>query len=311
MRMPTEWKVLALVITTILGPAASPRASELSPPEIYQRVAASSLAVKVVTHKGERFIGAAFLAFRSDCAITAWHLVQDAAQINATFSDGTSAGACEIIAQDPSRDLAILRVPASHRVPLPLNLETPPIASRLYAIGSPRGYTFSISDGLLSQIQMIDGFPQYQLTCPFSPGNSGGPVVNSQAEVVGVSAWSKVGAQNLNFAIPAQFVAALAGNCSLAEGATVPATTEARNPENVSGPAPAAGTSSSYHALGDFSHLQELLKSLAGREVRVTVEVAGKIHGFVGAIPSDSAEPPAGADRSLTPRGGEFAQRQP
>src|SRR5690606_13389250 len=115
----------------------------------------------------------------------------DAAEIRGTFSDGTPAEIEGIIAKDERHDLAILRVAPTDRAPLAINIQTPRVASRLYAIGSPRGYTFSISDGLLSQVQMIDGYPQYQLTCPFSPGNSGGPVVNTAGEVVGVCAWSK------------------------------------------------------------------------------------------------------------------------
>jgi hypothetical protein len=76
------------------------------------------------------------------------------------------------------------------------------VAARAYVIGSPKGYDFSISDGLISQIRSVQGFLQYQLSCPISPGNSGSPVFNQRGEVIGIASWTKAGAQNLSFAIP-------------------------------------------------------------------------------------------------------------
>src|SRR5690606_3570338 len=100
------WAHLLLTVTHLL-PVTVARASELSPPEIYDRVVASTLAVKVTTRTGERYIGAAFLAFKPDLAVTAWHLVCDAAEIRGTFSDGTPAEIEGIIAKDERHDLAI------------------------------------------------------------------------------------------------------------------------------------------------------------------------------------------------------------
>jgi hypothetical protein len=267
--------------------AASPsHARELTPPEIYRRVVPSTLALRVRTTSGERFVGAAFLAFQSDRALTAWHLIRDAAEIKGIFSDGTPAEIYEVLARDELHDVALLRIAPSERTPLPVSLESPPIASRLYAFGSPRGYAFSISDGLLSQIQVIDGFPQYQLTCPFSPGNSGGPVVNEAGEVVGLSAWSKIGAQNLNFAIPARYLAALA----LGANAIPPA--EARDLPTSGGdtvspvvhelpnqPVPSA-------SLSDFEAFQQFLASQTGLALQVTVRSAGGQRNFTFRMPA-------------------------
>ena len=76
------------------------------------------------------------------------------------------------------------------------------MAARAYVIGAPKGFDFSISDGLISQVRNINGFMQYQLSCPISPGNSGGPILNSRGEVIGVASWTKADAQNVSFAIP-------------------------------------------------------------------------------------------------------------
>ena len=71
-------------------------------------------------------------------------------------------------------------------------------------VGTPKGYAFSISEGLISQIQTVDGFREYQLSCPISPGNSGSPIFNQRGEVIGIASWTKSDAQNMSFAIPTQ-----------------------------------------------------------------------------------------------------------
>ena len=265
---------LAIAILSGIFPSFfTAQAAELSPTEVYRRVVASTLSIKVRTLSGDRFVGAAFLVGDSGRAATAWHLVRDAEEIRGTYSDGTSAQIQKIIAHHETHDLALLQVAPTLREPLPLQLETPPIASRLYAIGSPRGYSFSISDGLLSQIQQIDGFPQYQLTCPFSPGNSGGPVVNEEGQVVGLSSWSKLGAQNLNFAIPSPLLASLVSNSStrLAPTPSVPgaegSTSVSADPAGFLNQAPSPSKAEEDGLVG----LREILGAFAGKTVRITV----------------------------------------
>jgi hypothetical protein len=101
------------------------------------------------------------------------------------------------------RDVVLLKL--EKRLPhrqATLRREIQPVAARAYVIGAPKGYDFSISDGLISQIRSVDGFLQYQLSCPISPGNSGSPIFNNCGEVIGIASWTKVDAQNVNFAIP-------------------------------------------------------------------------------------------------------------
>jgi hypothetical protein len=286
-------KVLALVILTgfsSLLPQA--QTAELSPPQLYEQVVVSTLAIRVRNHDHERFVGAAFLVGNSSRAITAWHLVRDAAEIEGSYSDGSSARNLKVLAHHPVHDLALLQVTPTERTPLPLNLETPRIASRVYAIGSPRGYVFSISDGLLSQVQTIDGFPQFQLTCPFSPGNSGGPVVDASGRVIGLSAWSKLGAQNVNFAIPATFIASL---CATVDADPQPLPHLAHlDPEppahpdaaalSLLNPEPPATPSSDTLEL-----LHQHLRALAGQQVRITVATDDHTRLFTWRVPEISA----------------------
>lgn len=280
--MRSVLRVLAWLMVPALLTGPKTRAEELSPPQIYQRVVGSTLALKVTTVSGERFVGAAFLVGEADLAVTALHVIQDAAEIRGTFHNGEDAAVGEVIATDKVHDLALLRVRSGSRPPLPLATRTPPVAARLYAIGSPRGYSFSITDGILSQIQLVDGYDQYQLTCPFSPGNSGGPVLNTAGEVVGVAAWTKLGAQNLNFAIPAKYVAELGRpKASPPIVSEAPAADEGASTSVL----PVQGKGSAAVDAGDFDRFQQWLRKYEGRAVRISVSSGGATETFECRVP--------------------------
>jgi S1-C subfamily serine protease len=177
----------------------------LTPEKLYQKVLPSVMTLEVISQSGEKFIGSAVLALADDVVLTAWHVVADARSVCAVFADGQRANVIGYIDYDGGRDLALLKL--EKRLPhrrAAIGRELPAVAARAYVIGSPKGYDFSISDGLISQIRSLQGFLQYQLSCPISPGNSGSPVFNQRGEVIGIASWTKAGAQNLSFAIPTQ-----------------------------------------------------------------------------------------------------------
>lgn len=190
---------LALAVT----PAAL--VAELTPEKLYKKVLPSVMTLEVESQSGEKFVGSAVLALADDVALTAWHVVADAHSVWAVFADGQRVKVIGCIQQDGVRDLALLKL--EKRMPrrqAALCREMQPVGARAYVIGAPKGFGFSISDGLISQIQIVDGFSQYQLSCPISPGNSGSPILNQRGEVIAIATWTKSDAQNMSFAIPIQ-----------------------------------------------------------------------------------------------------------
>ena len=177
----------------------------LTPEKLYKKVLPSVMTLEVENQSGERFVGSAVLAVKDDAALTAWHVVADARSVWAVFADGQRVKAIGCIDYDGLRDLALLKLEKrlSHRQAV-LSPAPQSVASRAYVIGAPKGFDFSISDGLISQVRNVDGFLQYQLSCPISPGNSGSPVFNHRGEVIGIASWTKADAQNVSFAIPTQ-----------------------------------------------------------------------------------------------------------
>jgi len=116
-----------------------------------------------------------------------------------------------IVATDKKNDLAVLNVTASGVTPLSLgDSDTVNIGAKVYVAGNPKGLEGTFSDGLISR---RESYPKkrLQMTAPISPGSSGGPVLNSRGEVIGisVSVHRALDAQNLNFAIPSNYLKAL------------------------------------------------------------------------------------------------------
>ncbi len=209
LRRYATWRTAVVSLIT-----AATLSVEASPQKIYRKILPSVMTLEVENQSGHHFIGSAVMTLTDDMAITAWHVVNDARSVWAVFEDGTRVNVTGWVDRDPKHDLALIKL----QKPLPgrrvtLSQELEEVAARAYVIGAPKGYSFSISDGLVSQIRQVDGFAQYQISCPISAGNSGGPVLNERGQVIGIVSWTKSDAQNVSFAIPAREVARLkAGN---------------------------------------------------------------------------------------------------
>lgn len=129
-----------------------------------------------------------------------------------------------ITATDKANDLALLKVvifpndpqlSEIHRKllpsqPLPLgNSDSIRIGATVYVAGNPKGLEGTFSNGIISSRRNTDTKERLQMTAPVSPGSSGGPVLNDKGEVIGISYMTIEGGQNLNFAIPSNYLKSL------------------------------------------------------------------------------------------------------
>ena len=115
-----------------------------------------------------------------------------------------------IVAVDAERDLVVLKVPSAGSSVLPLGRsETVEVGERVFAVGNPQGLEGTFSEGIVSSIRKVGMDKLLQITAPISPGSSGGPVLNVKGEVIGVSVATYRGGQNLNFAIPVNYLKTL------------------------------------------------------------------------------------------------------
>ena len=115
-----------------------------------------------------------------------------------------------ITAMDEKRDLVILHVSALGKLPLPIDdSDTVLVGETVYAVGNPHGLEGTFSQGIISSVRSVGTDKLLQLTAPISPGSSGGPVLNDRGNVIGVSVATFRKGQNLNFAIPSNYLTKL------------------------------------------------------------------------------------------------------
>ena len=95
----------------------------------------------------------------------------------------------EVIARHARRDVAVVRTEPIGLAGLPINISEPPIGSKVYAIGTPieEAKASTVSAGILSSYRTEDGIPFIQSDVNILPGNSGGPLLDENGNVIGLS----------------------------------------------------------------------------------------------------------------------------
>lgn len=142
--------------------------------------------------------------------ITNLHVIEDAKYGYVTISGESKQYKIEgYLAIDRNNDLALLSVPTLVGTHIEINENNPEIGEKIYAIGNLKGLSGTISEGIISGIRTFDNEELIQITAPISPGSSGGPVINNNGQLIGVSVGTLDAGQNLNFAIPTKYVTKL------------------------------------------------------------------------------------------------------
>ena len=179
---------------------------------IAEKALAATVYLEMQDSTGETLsIGSGFFV-RQNLIVTNYHVIEGAASGTAKLVGKHTKYTIEgITATEKFNDLAILKVSASGIKPLPLvaNSDRVKIGAQVYVAGNPKGLEGTFSDGIISSKRGGYANQRLQMTAPISPGSSGGPVLNTRGEVIGVSFMTIEGGQNLNFAIPSNYIKTL------------------------------------------------------------------------------------------------------
>src|SRR5439155_11395843 len=119
-------------------------------------------------------------------------------KIVVAFGDGRSFEASGVVAFQRDADIAILQIPATGLKALTVGDDKSVHAGQhVVAIGNPRGFTNTVSDGLVSTFRDRNGVRLIQVSAPISPGSSGGPLFDDHGDVIGLTTLGVTNAQNL------------------------------------------------------------------------------------------------------------------
>ena len=215
--------------------------------------AADSVAYISATSVQGQATGTGFVVSSDGLIVTNAHVVDGAQQITVKLGTRGSTQAAQLVGEDASRDLALLKVDGSGLPALTLaDSDTVGVGDATYAIGNPYGLDHTLTTGVVSalhrEIQAPDGTAisdVIQTDAAINPGNSGGPLLNDKGQVIGVNSQivsssggsGEGGSVGIGFSIPSNTVKAFIAQASsgqLSQGSTMQAAPDQASPDQSS-----------------------------------------------------------------------------
>lgn len=185
-----------------------------TPQEIAKKSFSSTVLLVMEDSSGNPLsLGSGFFVGKNEI-VTNLHVIAGAAKGYAKpIGQKNKLNILGINALDSLHDLVILKVDDSDSPILNLgDSNKVQVGESVYAVGNPQGLEGTFSQGIVSSIRQIDDEKLLQITAPISPGSSGGPVLDQNGNVIGISVATFQDGQNLNFAIPVSYLRTMLDN---------------------------------------------------------------------------------------------------
>jgi S1-C subfamily serine protease len=173
----------------------------------------------------EQSLGSGFVIDKAGHIITNYHVIAGAQKVQVSFSGGDQIVA-SVVGKDPSTDVAVLKIDTHARALTPLTLgdsDNVRVGDEVYAIGNPFGYTRTLTQGIVSAVQRQISAPNslpidnaIQTDAAINHGNSGGPLLDTDGRVIGVTSQISTGNTGqqgnigIGFAVPINTVRSVA-----------------------------------------------------------------------------------------------------
>lgn len=216
------WQRVAAILETLPAAPVLETSRGATEVEVYKKAVPATVLVAT-----DQNLGSGAVIGSTGEVLTNWHVVRDTRRLAVFFKPEQGADvrrdlafAATVVKVDPATDLALLKLSNPPQSLAALTLGDPTAAQvgdNVHAIGHPEGEAWTYTTGIISQIrpdyrwQGEDGSLHQatviQTQTALNPGNSGGPLLNDQGELIGINAFRK-GGEGLNFAVAADTIEA-------------------------------------------------------------------------------------------------------
>ncbi len=195
--------------------AAGQRPADMSLADLIEKFDPSVVRIDIETEEGGGN-GSGFVVDKTGIIVTNYHVIAGARRAIVNFKDGSKTPVLGFLKIDTKRDVAIIKVehPADKLFPVKLAPTLPRKGEKVVAFGAPLGLSWTATDGVISAFRTTDELAKLgiggidgdwiQTSTPISPGNSGGPLMTFNGEVIGMNTMQLTIGQNLNFAVQAK-----------------------------------------------------------------------------------------------------------
>ncbi len=199
-------RAIALLVVLAASPAiAKP------PQQLFESISPSIVVVVAANAEGKPTGQGSGVVIERGAVATNCHVVERAARIVVRHKKREYPATVRW--SDWDRDLCQIAVPGLKAPPVAMgSVKALKVGSRVYAIGAPEGLELTLSEGLVSGLREAgDGYQIIQTTAPISPGSSGGGLFDEEGRLVGLTTFYLLRGQNLNFALPVEWLKELPG----------------------------------------------------------------------------------------------------
>ena len=209
---------LAVVLFFAAVPAHAKSASE-----IYEQAARSTVVVENIDAEGKMKSMGSGVVLPDGDVVTNCHVIKGASRLK--VRSGNNEHPATLRYSDWDRDVCSLSVVGlSAPAAVVGSTKTLKVGAKVYAIGAPQGLELTLSDGIVSSLREVEGGRYIQTTAAISPGSSGGGLFDENGALVGLTTFYLSEGQNLNFAVPIEWVNELAQRSTKAPAVAQPGT---------------------------------------------------------------------------------------
>lgn len=204
--------VPAVAGLVVAAPAAALQAAApaLTAEALFERHAASVAVVIGLNGDARPILQGSGVVVADQRVVTNCHVAKAAAATQVKLGEQLYPAILLRVDPDPRHDLCLLAVNGLHAPAVPLaDIGSVRVGQKVFALGAPKGLELTLSEGIVSSLREYGDSTFIQTTASISPGSSGGGLINERGELVGITTFQRNDGQNLNFAVPVDWVGKL------------------------------------------------------------------------------------------------------